>query len=147
MMTLRWKTTLALSVMLAMPGVGAQSLSPDLQQLRDLMGQAALHPSQLELLRAEAQRLQTCFAQLDPKAMEKLQAQARQMGDEVRAMCTDGLREDAQNLALTHARTLVNSSEIQKLQDCGSSLSALVDALPFLAATQAKDLNVCDLDF
>lgn len=113
MMTLRWKTTLALSFMLAMPGVGAQSLSPNLQQLRDLMGQAALHPSQLELLRAEAQRLQTCFAQLDPKAMEKLQAQARQMGDEVRAMCTDGLREDAQNLALTHARTLVNSSEIQ----------------------------------
>jgi hypothetical protein len=79
--------------------------------------------------------------------MEKLQAQARQMGDEVRAMCTDGLRDDAQNLALTHARTLVNSPEIQKLQDCGSSLSALVDALPFLAATQAKDLNVCDLDF
>jgi hypothetical protein len=67
-------------------------------------GPGRLSSSQLELLRAEASRLQRCLAELDEQALAQLQAQAQQMGKEVRAMCADGLREDAQQLAITHAQ-------------------------------------------
>ncbi len=139
--------SLLLVALLTMAGLArSQPAAPDLQQLRELMGQTGLSSSQLELLRAEAVQLQACMAKLDPKAMSQLQEEATQMGKEVQAMCKDGLREDAQQLALTHARTLANAPALKAVQACSSMLPALLDALPLLAATQTKGVNVCDLD-
>lgn len=137
---------LSFALVAAASGVHAQPAAPDLQQLRALMGQTGLSSSQLELLRAEAAKLQACVAKLDDKAIARLQADAQQMAAEVEAMCKDGLREDAQQLALTHARTLANSPALKAVQACSSTLPALLDALPLLAATQVKGTNVCDFN-
>lgn len=140
----RWVHLLATCLVYA--SAHAQPATPDMQQLRELMGQTGLSSSQLDLLRAEAARLQACVARLDDKALAQLQAEAEQMGAEVQAMCKDGLREDAQQLALTHARTLANSPALKAIQNCGTALPTLLAALPLLGATQVQGVNVCDLN-
>ncbi len=138
-----------LLVGLTVSGAHAQAPAPapDLSLLRELMGQAAQHPEQLDFLRREAERLQACFTKIDPRAREILQVQGQQMAGEVRALCAKGLREEAQTLALDAARTLLASPAARELQQCGDALPQLLTALPLLAATRANGANVCDLDF
>ena len=125
----------------------APAPAPDFSLLRDLMGQAAQHPEQLDFLRREAERLQACFTQIDPQAREILQVQGDQIAGEVRILCVKGLREEAQTLVLDGARTLLASPAARELQQCGDALPQLLTALPLLAATRANGANVCDLDF
>ena len=125
----------------------APAPAPDLSLLRELMGQAAQHPEQLDFLLREAERLQACFTQIDPQARETLQVQGDQIAGAVRTLCVKGLREEAQTLALGGARTLLASPAARELQECGDALPQLLTALPLLAATRANGANVCDLDF
>lgn len=128
-------------------GALAQTPAPDLAGLREIMAQAAQHPEQLDFLRREAERLQVCFAKIDPQARETLQRQAQQMSGQVRALCTEGLRAEAQTQAIEGARTLLAAPAARELQQCGDTLPQLLTALPLLAATRANGANVCDLDF
>ena len=125
----------------------APAPAPDLSLLRELMGQAAQHPEQLDFLLREAERLQACFTQIDPQARETLQVQGDQIAGAVRTLCVKGLREEAQTLALDGASTLLASPAARELQECGDALPQLLTALPLLAATRANGTNVCDLDF
>jgi hypothetical protein len=136
-------------VVLTASGAHAQAPAPapDLSLLRELMGQAAQHPEQLDFLRREAERLQACFTQIDPQAREILQVQGDQIAGEVRTLCVKGLREEAQTLALDGVRTLLASPAARELQQCGDVLPQLLTALPLIAATRADGANVCDLNF
>jgi hypothetical protein len=136
-------------VVLTAAGAHAQAPAPapDLSLLRELMGQAAQHPEQLDFLRREAERLQACFSQIDPQARETLQVQGEQIAGDVRALCVKGSREEAQTLALDGARTLLASPAARELQQCGDTLPQLLTALPLLAATRANGANVCDFNF
>ena len=141
----------ALAVLFAAGAVAAPPAAPpanppDLQQLRELMGQTGLPTGQLELLREEAARAQACLAKIDPAAMAQLEQQARGMGEEVLARCNAGRRDEAQQLAEHHARTLLDAPVMKAVQACSSALPALLEALPLLGATRLQGLNVCDMN-
>ena len=61
-MTRKPPSVYVLATWLAFATAHAQPAAPDMQQLRELMGQTGLSSSQLDLLRAEAARLQACVA-------------------------------------------------------------------------------------
>jgi hypothetical protein len=107
-------------------------------------GQTPLSENDMQRVMEQAQAMQACFAKIDQTALADLRSKGEAMAAEVKALCTAGRRDDAQHLALTHARTMIDSSAIKALGECGEMAKQMMPAIPGLQDAQGKAQHVCD---
>ncbi|MEQ8496964.1 MAG: hypothetical protein RLW42_22320, partial [Gammaproteobacteria bacterium] len=90
----------------------AAGQAPSEEEMRRLMEQARQmqqgmqmpDAAQLERLQVHAAEMQACMEQVDQGALEAMQSEGAAVGQEIRALCASGKRDDAQARALEYGK-------------------------------------------
>ncbi len=91
--------------------------------------------------------MQKCFATVDLKALERLQAQANEMEADVKRLCAAGDRTGEQDKAIAYGIEMSRDPDLQKMRKCGEGLQAMVmpgQFFPKDAAEQKSPKHICD---
>ena len=90
-----------------------------------------------------------CMQSIDQKEMKTLENETNKFEAEMKGLCNDGKRDEAQKKALVFSKKLINSSTVKALRKCTEKMSAsMKEMMPDLAPEEiAKDFSnhhVCD---
>lgn len=83
-----------------------QGMTPEMQQM-------------MQNMQKNLGQVQSCFAQIDQKALEDLQVGAKAMEAEVKRLCAAGQRDAAQSKAIAYGKEISSNAELQKMRKCG----------------------------
>jgi rhodanese-related sulfurtransferase len=102
-----------------------------------------------EKMAAQAAEMQQCMEKITPQDMADLEQQAKQFEKEIKTLCANGQRDEAQSRALSLAMEMNNNETIGIVRDCTKDLSGMMEQMmPQLPATpdvdDLKSRHICD---
>jgi len=102
---------------------------------------------QMQQMMQQMQGVQDCMSQVDPSAMQAMQAKAEKMDAEVKALCASGQRDAAQARALAFAKETAADPAVREMQKCGKGMQDLMPHRPGsepAPTAGGKPQHVCD---
>jgi hypothetical protein len=93
----------------------------------------------------QMQAMQKCMEQLDQAKIEALSARTEKEMEAVKAMCSAGKRDAAQEHAIHIGRQLMKEPEMQKMRKCGELMKgALPESVFEFDEKKLEKKHVCD---
>ncbi|MBF6649637.1 hypothetical protein [Methylobacter sp. BlB1] len=127
------KKVLHCLILLALTPVVAHAEYPNMSQ------------EQMQNMMAQAQKMQACFSQVDPAAMQKMAEQGQAFQAEISAMCKSGDRDGAQERAMAYAKEMMNDKAFQVMKKCGEEMAQTMPQMNMVKDySDAKQGHVCD---
>ncbi len=109
--------------------------------------QPGMTPEMMQNMQRSMGEMQKCFASIDQKALERLQAQAKEMEAEVKRLCAAGDRAGAQDKALAYGIQMSKDPELQKMRKCGEAFQSMAmpgQFFPEDKTEQESRQHICD---
>lgn len=104
--------------------------------------------TQMQQMMQQGLKMQQCFSQIDPSAMERLSERGQAIEAEITALCQAGHRDQAEGKAISFAREMANDSAVQTMKKCGEGM---IEMLPKIVAERddseqraPRDRHICD---
>jgi len=72
------------------------------------------------------QQMQECMAQIDQSELAALEQQGEEMDAEIKALCAQGKRDEAQEQAIAYSRKMMKNPALQQMKKCGEITKGLV---------------------
>ena len=112
-------------------------------------GAQDMNQQNMQNMMAEMQKLGVCMQSIDQQELEAVGNDADRFEAEMKVLCKDGKRDEAQKKAMVFSKKMMNSSAIKDLRKCTEKVSASVrDMMPNMDPEEmAKDYSnrhVCD---
>ena len=79
----------------------------------------------------QAQKAQACMQGVDESAFESIEAEGKAMQADIKALCANGERDDAQDKAQAYAKELMGRPEMAKVRECSEMLRGILPEMPF----------------
>jgi hypothetical protein len=111
------------------------------------MGGSGMSESDMQNMMQQAQKMQTCMQGIDQSRLQAFEQQASQVEAEVKSLCRNGKRDDAQQEAIAFAREITSNPDIQKMMKCTEGMSNMMPKMPFTDQASGSDTSVkhvCD---
>ncbi|MCX7102344.1 MAG: hypothetical protein NTX38_12915 [Methylobacter sp.] len=87
--------------------------------------------------------MQNCMANVDQSEMQKYQARAMAMQEEVKNLCGKGKRDEAMSRAMKFGKESMGNPALQEMQKCGQGMQGMMpQTIP--GNTNDKPTHVCD---
>lgn len=98
-----------------------------------------------EAMTQKMQQVQQCMQSVDQTELARLEQRARQFEAEVKSLCRDGKRAEAQSRALQFSSKMEADVQLKQIRKCSQILKNAMPAMPFsnLKEKQATQ-HVCD---
>lgn len=110
-----------------------------------VMAQLDMSQGDIMKMMEQAQKAQTCMQDVDMSALEGLEAEGKQKQAEIKTLCADGQRDEAQTKAMGYAKEMMDRPEMQAMKQCGELLRGVIPDMPFDHFEEKyKDSHVCD---
>jgi hypothetical protein len=110
-------------------------------------GAGGMSQTDMQNMMEKAQEMQLCMQGLDQSKLQQLEPQARQFEAEIKALCSSGKRDEAQDEAISFAREMRDDPDIQKIRECSEHMSGMLPQMPFMDQadnTDSSSSHVCD---
>lgn len=109
----------------------------------------SMNQQDMQNMMAQVQEVQACMQTIDQDELNKLQQDSKVFEAEVKSLCKDGKRDEAQDKALAYSKEVMNSPAMDTMRKCTENLSgALKGMMPDLSpekiAKDFSDRHVCD---
>lgn len=104
----------------------------------------AMDEAQMQKMMEQAQKMQTCMAEIDQAALERMKQESDALMSEVQALCRDGERDAAQDKALAWGKQVAKSDELQKMKKCGEMMQGAMPKTPPSPDELAERGHICD---
>lgn len=104
-----------------------------------------MNEQDMQKLTQQMQRLQSCMQNVDQAELQEIQQRSVQVEAEIKALCAEGKRDEAQQRAISFGRDMVQNPTMQEMRSCGDMLKNIMPMLPMMdqdPATPAR--HVCD---
>ena len=103
----------------------------------------------MQNMMAQVQEVQACMQTIDQNELNSLQEESKKFEAEVKSLCTNGKRGEAQDKAMAYSKEVINSAAMATMRKCTENLSgALKGMMPDLSpekiAKDFSDKHVCD---
>ncbi|MGB5224748.1 MAG: hypothetical protein WBM38_13595 [Arenicellales bacterium] len=97
----------------------------------------------------QVQEVQACMQTIDQNELNKLQEESKKIEAEVKSLCNNSKRDEAQDKAMAYSKEVINSAAMATMRKCTENLSgALKGMMPDLSpekiAKDFSDKHVCD---
>lgn len=100
---------------------------------------------QMQQMISKAQQMQACFEKIDQAALQQFATEGQRVEAQLRSLCSDAKRSEAQQLAMDFARDYVDNKEMAALRDCASQMSDLIPQMPAaIKEMETANIHVCD---
>lgn len=105
-----------------------------------------MNEEQMQQMMQQMQHMQTCMANIDQAEMQAFQDRAKQMDEEMKALCAAGKRDEAVALAREFGKESAANKAMQEMKKCGEGMQHM---LPNIVAKvdnsqNAKQRHICD---
>lgn len=100
------------------------------------MPDAAMHNRMLQM--------ESCLENIDEAAMETLQARTQRLDAEIKALCAQGKRHEAQQKAVTFGQEMATDPTAQHMRRCGELMPGIVPDMTYTHEKDASAGHVCD---
>lgn len=97
----------------------------------------------------QMQKVQACMEKIDQTKLDALEKKANQYETEMKTLCANGKRDEAQERAMVYMKEIVNSSVVKEAKRCGEmmkgAMQSMMQNMPLV--DQDKDFtrqHVCD---
>ena len=111
------------------------------------MGGGNMNQMDMQQMMQRAQEMQACMQGVDPSKLQQLEQQARQLESEVKALCSSGKRDEAQDEAIAFSREMLDNPDIQTMMKCGEQMRGMMPDMPYMdqaSTTDPSSNHVCD---
>jgi len=126
--------SIALLLVCAGPVCAQQNGAPDDAQLQQMMQGMS--------------QMAACFQNIDQDRLEAMGKESKAKEKEIKQLCADGKRDEAQSEAMAFGQSLMNSEEFKQLQQCGEMGRSMMPDMSRFTASDDEDGNgprhVCD---
>ncbi len=95
---------------------------------------------------AQMQKLQDCIQRIDQSEITAMEQRAKEIAAEVKALCADGKRDQAQEQIITFSKKLAKTPALQELKRCGEISTGMAPMIPLLdqyTVDRIAQYNVC----
>lgn len=102
---------------------------------------------QMQQMMQQAQGMQTCMQNVDQAEMQAFEQRAKQMSADTQALCANGKRDEAMQLAMAFGKEVSGNKAMQAMKKCGEGMKNM---MPKMAATAQNDehgkpgRHICD---
>jgi hypothetical protein len=108
-----------------------------------------MNQQDMQNMMAQLQEVQTCMQTIDQNELNSLQEDSKKFEAEVKSLCTDGKRDEAQDRALAYSKVVLNSPAMATMRKCTEKMSGAMkqmmpDLSPEKIAKDFSDRHVCD---
>ena len=92
------------------------------------------------------QQMQSCMQDVDQDQLKGLEQRSRQVDADIKSLCTDGKRAEAQQRAMDFGLEISQDSNMQIMRKCGEMMQGMMPALPLVDYQQktAEGKHICD---
>lgn len=112
---------------------------------------AAQGPSEADMAKMmeQMQKMQTCMEGVDRNALQLLETESDRMEGELRTLCQQGKRDEAQEQAMAYAERVRSDPTLLAMQKCteeiGNSMRSMMPGMmPEIEEPSANGGHVCD---
>jgi cell division protein FtsB len=103
----------------------------------------------MQNMMVQVQEVQACMQSIDQNELNKLQEESKKIEAEVKSLCDNSKRDEAQDKAMAYSKEVINSAAMATMRKCTENLSgALKGMMPDLSpekiAKDFSDKHVCD---
>jgi hypothetical protein len=108
-----------------------------------------MNQQDMQNMMAQLQEVQTCMQTIDQNELNSLQEDSKKFEAEVKGLCKDGKRDQAQDRALAYSKVVLNSPAMATMRECTEKMSGAMkqmmpDLSPEKIAKDFSDRHVCD---
>jgi hypothetical protein len=90
------------------------------------------------------QRMETCMENIDESEMDAIQARAERIGAEIEALCSQGMRNEAQQRAISLGREMAAEPTVLQMRKCGEIMPGMMPDPGFMKEDDYSDRHICD---
>lgn len=104
----------------------------------------------MQKLMQGVQAMQACMGRIDMAALERLGEEGQRVEGEVKSLCSDGKRDQAQQQAMAFGMRIATDPALQTLQECGRDVQGMLPSIPYAdldpdGADGETATHICDL--
>lgn len=130
-------TRLATLTLLSLFAFAAQAQNP-----------AGMSDADMEKMMQGMEAMHECMANLDQAALEQFGKEGEQMNSEIKALCADGKRDEAQDKAMEYGKKVASDPTMKAMAECGKKMQSAMPQMQQSAAPTPEELqnrHVCDM--
>lgn len=98
-----------------------------------------LSQEQMQQMMQGAMEMQACLAQVDQAELNRLAEEAKGIESELKALCANQKRAEAQQKAMEYGLKFKNSPTMKQLMDCGEMANAMIPQVMAYMETHSAD--------
>lgn len=103
-----------------------------------------MNEADMQKMMQQMQQVQICMQNIDQSRLQVLEQRSQQMESEIRALCAEGRRDEAEQRAISFGREVSQDPDIQAMRACGEQMQGLLPELPFSEPENSASRHVCD---
>ncbi len=111
-------------------------------QMPPNMDQAAM-----QQMMQQMQGMRNCLQNIDQNELQALQQRGRAMQADVKHLCSQGMRDQAQATAMKYALEMANDPAVQAMKKCGEQMKQFLPNMPqdtFPTSEELHNRHICD---
>jgi hypothetical protein len=106
-----------------------------------------MNPDDMQNMMQQMQKMQACMQEVDQSRLKEFEQQGQAVEREVKALCSAGKRDEAQDKAMEFGRQVATDPDMQKIMECGKMMSSAMPKMPYMEQASEPDASsshVCD---
>lgn len=107
--------------------------------------QPGMSEAQMQQMMEQAKRAQACMADIDQQALLAIGEQGRAMEAEVKALCRDGRRKEAERKVIEFGRMISQNENLMAAKKCGELMQGVAPQVKYPTSKEEfMDRDICD---
>lgn len=99
----------------------------------------------MQKMMQQMEKMQSCVEQIDKNKLKALEQRSRKIEQEVKALCTDGKRDQAQKKAMAFGEEIVKDPTMKHIRKCGAKMGSIMPKMAFTNEDKpSTSHHVCD---
>jgi hypothetical protein len=104
-----------------------------------------MNEQNMQKIMEQAQKMQACMQNVDQSRLPELEQKSRAMEAEIKSLCAEGKRDQAEQRAIEFAMEVSQDKDIQTLRKCGEMMKGMMPQMPqFDYDRSTGNKHICD---
>lgn len=104
-----------------------------------------MNEEDMQKMMQQMQKMQSCMEDVDQSKLKALEQRSRQLESEVKSLCANGKRDQAQKKAISFGKDFVNDPTMKKMRKCGEMMKDVMPKMTFTGLDkESADHHICD---
>jgi UTP:GlnB (protein PII) uridylyltransferase len=104
-----------------------------------------MNEQDMQKMMQQMQEMETCMQNIDQTKLKALEQRSNQFEAEMKSLCADGRRDEAQTKAIAFGREFSTDPTIQAMRKCGELMQGVMPVMPFMDEDEDySSRHVCD---